>query len=499
MEGHVFGVDSDPDACRVTELGLILTLLDYVDPPDLLPKAPARNRSAFKLPKLRETNVFHANFFEPDKAAKHALGNADFDWVVGNPPWKDLDSTELIEQDQPVWEWMSDPANKNSRPCGDNEVAQAFAWHVADFLKDRAAAALLLPAMTLFEDVSRKFRARFFRSQHVTAVANFSNLAEVLFAGRARVPAAAFFYQRRAPETANFGDEAITVFSPLVANQEVTRPDSSGKRVTTWSLFITASEMRELTLAEVALGDGLPWKLAAWGSQADTKLLKRISSRFMSLGQLKAEGIIDIAEGPALVSKHVETGKNRTTLLEEVVDKLVLNVKVLSRLRSIFTFPKDSLVKNMKHFGHDRRGFRGLSVCRPPHVIVSAARIFAVFTDDYLIVPPRQIGITSNAGDVAFLKALSLYLSSDFAFYQQFLTATQFGVQRGRGTLKSLRSLPVPLARYSPEQLKPWVILHGRLSHLTPVKMRQSTKGDRGLFDNHRDSAAGRGEIVAFG
>src|SRR5205814_3804034 len=32
---HIFGIDSDPDACRVAELSLVLTLLDYVKPPDL--------------------------------------------------------------------------------------------------------------------------------------------------------------------------------------------------------------------------------------------------------------------------------------------------------------------------------------------------------------------------------------------------------------------------------------------------------------------------------
>src|SRR5205085_2918915 len=99
------------------------------------------------------------------------------------------------------------------------EVAQAFAWRVPDFLADDGAAALLLPAMTLFEDLSRKFRAKFFSTLWVTSVANFSNLAEVLFAGRSRVPAAAFFFGQRGSDETEFGDKYITVFSPLVANQ----------------------------------------------------------------------------------------------------------------------------------------------------------------------------------------------------------------------------------------------------------------------------------------
>ncbi len=35
LESSIFGADYDPDACSVTELSLVLTLLDYVEPPDL--------------------------------------------------------------------------------------------------------------------------------------------------------------------------------------------------------------------------------------------------------------------------------------------------------------------------------------------------------------------------------------------------------------------------------------------------------------------------------
>ena len=43
---RVFGVDRDPDACQVAGLSLALTLLDYIDPPDL-----GGRYKGFKLPK----------------------------------------------------------------------------------------------------------------------------------------------------------------------------------------------------------------------------------------------------------------------------------------------------------------------------------------------------------------------------------------------------------------------------------------------------------------
>ncbi len=81
------------------------------------------------------------------------------------------------------------------------------------------------PAMTLFEDsFGRNFAASSSSEHRLHAVANFSNLAEVLFAGRSRVPAAAIFFGLRKKNEQPDDLEMTTVFSPLVANQESHAP-----------------------------------------------------------------------------------------------------------------------------------------------------------------------------------------------------------------------------------------------------------------------------------
>ena len=493
LQDHIFGMDNDPDACSVTELSLVLTLLDYVDPPDL----EVRGKKP-PLPSLRDQNIFHTNFFALSKPARTMLADTKFDWVVGNPPWKDLNPAKLSPQDEHVWMWMSESENKKSRPCGDNEVAQAFVWKSADALAPDGIASLLLPAMTLFEDPSRKFRSAFFRRLRITAVANFANLAEVLFAGRSRVAAAAFFFGHREVDVGTLDNEYVTVFSPLVANQEVTRPDGAGTRNETWSLLINANEIRDLPLAQIITGDGLPWKLATWGTNSDLRLLSRVAHRFMALRKLDrkfvSDGLFYVSEGPQLRRQFVKEGEERTEHCEEVEAKPVLIPGCLEQMRHVFAFPQNALETNAKNFLRVKGGRAGLAVCRPPHVIVSAARNFAVFSDEYLIMPPRQIGIVSLSDDRDLLKALSLYLSSDFAFYHQFLTATQFGVQRGRGTLKSLRTIPIPLANLGRQELKPWIQLHARLVKTTPLDVRKERterqKPGRalpGMEDNHND------------
>lgn len=470
LTSHIYGVDTEKDACAVTELGLILTLLDYVDPPDLENNGPGRKP---KLPKLRDENIFRDNFFHEKGRWQRALSRDKPAWIVGNPPWKQLNPKKLLEQEKPAWDWMQ--ANSGDRPVGSNQIARAFAWRVASFLAQDGEVALFLPAMTLFERPARAFRKAFFRRMSVRTVSNFANLAEVISARRFRVPGAAFFY---APRTSGIDgpdeEEAIRTYSPLVANQEATRPVEEGRRNETWTLIINASEIRDIPAPAVADGGGLPWKVATWGSNLDTRLLAALGKRVKSLGVLEKEGVLVVSQGLELRAakeggEGAEKEPEEVELVEEVIGKSKLNVKAVKGLRSFFVFPEQALQPVAPELYYARKGRASLplSVCRSPHVIVSAARNFAIYTEDYLVVPARQIGIVSPTGHRDLLKAISLFLSSDFAFYHQFLTSSQFGVQRGLATLGALREMPLPLASLARDDLTGWSDLHARLVRAT--------------------------------
>lgn len=471
MMGSIFGVDAESDACNVTELSLILTLLDYVDPPDL----EGRGRSGFKLPVLRDKNIFCENFFDLPSCHRETLG--DFDWIVGNPPWKKLNPKKLQHHDPPVWKWIQ--SNERQRPVGGNQGARAFAWEVLDYLAPEGEVGLFLPAMTLFENPAQDFRQAFFRQAKVNTVVNFSNLAEVLSAGRFRVPAAALFYESRAEGETPSEEEFVRTYSPLVANQEPTRPSREGKRTESWSIVINASEIRDIPWEAIADGSGLPWKLATWGSSLDQRLLTKLERQFPSLVDLEDDGKVVVSEGLQLRKATEEDGED-VELVEEVVGKNILDIKQLKRLRHVFSFPSSAIVPVNRELKWARKGRAKLplSVCRPPHVIVGVARTFAVYWDEYLVVPPRQIGIISPAGDKRFLKALSLYLSSDFTFYHQFLSSPEFGVKRDRATLRALRQMPIALMDISRRQLDEWCDLHARLVQTHPRAVRELAESD---------------------
>jgi hypothetical protein len=457
LTNHIFGVDIDDDACQIAELSLSLTLLEYIDPPDL-------TETSFQLPALRDRNIFTANAFADESQWYRGGRKRLFDWIVGNPPWKELKPKKLDESDKVAWHWIID--NREEYPIGGNQLAEAFAWRASELLDQNGVAALLLPAMTLFKYESVEFRKSFFRKNNLWAVANFANFAEVLFGGRARLPAAAFFYSRNGDiATEETLANSVEVYSPLRANQPTGQGEDERTRKGTWNIVVNTSDLRDLEYKDIIDGAALAWKIAMWGSQTDAKILKNVDKRFRTIGDLEREGVLVIAQGPELRASRRQSA-DATEQHPELEGQFTVDVNRLKHQRYLLRFPTESLrkVPLAETFLRKRGGIDlPLSVCHPPHVIVSASRNFAVYSEDFLVVPARQIGIIGPAVTTGFLKALALYLNSDFAIYHQFFTTTEAGIQKTRSTLKALRSLPIPFEDRS--NLKPWKQLYSRLEN----------------------------------
>ncbi|MFC7337603.1 class I SAM-dependent DNA methyltransferase [Haloferula chungangensis] len=469
LQESIFGIDLDPDACSVAELSLILTLLDYINPPDLEP--PLHN---FKLPDLRGQNIVEGDFFSSPGPSR--AKDQTYDWVVGNPPWKKISLTRPGRTFAEAASWIK--KYSKTHPVGNNEVARAIAWKAEEHLAPTGRAALLLPAMTLFETAAKTFREKFISHFDVSTVANFSNLAEVLAGGRFRVPSAAVFFKHRVE---GHPPESVRVFSPLVANQEVTRPRKPGSRIESWVLTIDSSDVRELPMASVANGESLPWKIAAWGCPGDAALLNRLSSSFPKLGELEGE-TFQISEG---LQNRTWSDKEPLDEIPEIAGAKTLDTKSLAKWRRLFRF-EDRFLKTIpkeERWVRKGRATLPLSVCRPPHVILSAARNFAVFSNEFLVVPARQIGIVSPTDDTLLLKALALFLSSDFARYHEFLSSSQLGVQRYVSTLNAVRALPIPLVKLSRSELKIWADLHDKLAKTPPARLN-NTEDDLDFSNN---------------
>lgn len=469
---HIFGIDHDANACRVASLSLILTMLDYIKPPDL------QGTPNFKLPDLHNRNIFHGDFFDPGSSWCRESPGQSYDWIIGNPPWQPAENDFVLS-------WIREKAK--IFPVVGNQAAEAFAWKAVEHIAPAGRVALLLPAMSLFKQ-GKYFRRAFFQTVDVLALANFSNLRRDLFGDRVEEPAVAIFYASSGEQKETNGD--ILVYSPLLASQELGRPARerrSLKRKATWAISLNSSEIRQVSSQSIANGNSLPWKIAMWGSPRDLRLMTRIGKRWPSLGQVVDASSIPILAGIELKGGRARNNKNPEVLepVPEVKGKRELKVKPLRDCGRIYSFPPAALevITPERSFARKGRGKKPLVICKPPHVVVSGARTFAVFSDEYIAVPSRQIGIAGNISQRFFLIALSLYLSSDFAHYYEFFQSPQGGIKEGRSTLKVLRSLPCPVQDLDESQLRIWSELHAELVLASTVRWPR-TRLEAPLFDD---------------
>jgi hypothetical protein len=477
LVNNIFGIDQDSDACRVTELGLILTLLDNVNPPDL------HDNEHFKLPTLLGANIFDENFFDDSARWNAVISGAKFDWVVGNPPWKEIDEKKLKPHEIAPLSWMKLKENRRNHPVARRQLAEAFAWKSLLFASEDGILGLLLPVSTLLKANARLFRRRFFKTADVWCVVNFANLRRVLF-HNAIQPAAAFFYSKpHSLEKAFSADREVVIYSPFLANQEVGRHTVRRERKEMWGLVVNRGEIQGISYEKALSGRSLPWKLAMWGNPRDTRLFNELNARFPSLALFSKDHSLALSQGVMLRDKH---SKEPVEIVEEFVGKNRLDVNSLKDYHRIYSIPPEAIRPVHPSRTYVRMGRkRPVSICSAPHIVVSAAWTFSVFSHSFLVIPHPHFGISGEPSQGPLLKALSLFLSSRFATYHQFLSAPLWGVERNRVELKPFLTLPIPLDHLGEEGLTPWVDLYDRLAGIPTAQFRRkrkSAKIEDGLF-----------------
>ncbi len=266
---------------------------------------------------------------------------------------------------------------------------------------------------------------------------NFSNLRGELFEGRATAPAITMIYHRAVAEQEKL---PIEHYGPFAINQ-ITK--SYGKL---WTITINEHEYQTVSPYEAAHGDIATWKFALWGTHRDKRAIARLRKFFpQTLGQLCKEPPWHLYEGPQLRNGLIERNENLENL-PYLVGKNRLDTKALNNSDYLFSIPDNALkaIPQEECFIRVRGGNKGLLVSEPPHVIMNAAWKYSIYSDTYFVVRPRQIGLSAPPVEADRLRALSVFLSSSLVKYYLFFQAPQWGIERNRITLNTVRSIPIP-------------------------------------------------------
>lgn len=451
---NIYGIERELDACYVAEFSLILILLHYTDVTEFLYK------EHFKLPSLHNTHIFQSDFF--DDSSPIWTQKMVFDWIIGNPPWIEAsDSKEKL-----ATTWIS--THNKLQPVDHKSVAEAFSWRVLDLLSPTGYTGLILPAALLFNIDAKKYRQFFFSHCEVRRITNFSNLRGELFAGRATAPAITIIYHKAVPEQDR---DFIEHFGPFAINQ-ITK---GGNKL--WTITINESEYQSVSPYEAATGDIAMWKLALWGTHRDKRAISRLRKFFpQTLGQF-----CDPQK-----NRYLHQGsdlRNGTTNNREELEHLpylegekCLDTDALNNSGFLFSIPDNvfQVLSPEKCYIRIQGGKKGLLVSEPPHLVMNASWKYVIYSDEYFLIKPRQIGLSVSKQESDYLRALSVFLSSSVVKYYLFFQTPSFGIERDRITLHDVKSIPIPAL--TPTQVAELSLVQRKLPELEIEQGAESTQ-----------------------
>lgn len=170
LRERIFGADINFMACRVTAFSLYLSLLEGLDPTDIM---EAQEREGTKLPSLAGLNLVYGlprgDFFKEE----HAFRGRKFSMIISNPPWAEPAGEAHTSADG----WASRAGVSVAR----RQIAGAYSLRALDFLSNDGRICLILPIGQLLGPSSALFVARLFNVYKPHRVINFGDLQGLLF------------------------------------------------------------------------------------------------------------------------------------------------------------------------------------------------------------------------------------------------------------------------------------------------------------------------------
>ena len=257
LSRSIFGGDINFMACRVTAFSLYLSLLEGLDPADIL---EAQERDGTKLPPLKDHNLAHgrdhADFFDDG----HEFFGRRFSLIISNPPWAEPEGQAHTSAD--VW------AARAGTPFSRRQVAGAYAPRALDYLDEGGRACLILPIGQLLGASSEAFVSYLLRAYKPSRIINFGDLQGLLFP-TAENTCHVFLGARReadVPEVIPFGE----TFDYLVPKADLS--------LALGRLTMQSADRHLLQTRTVAQDPQLLVTMM-WGDANDLAILSRLSLR----------------------------------------------------------------------------------------------------------------------------------------------------------------------------------------------------------------------------
>ncbi|WP_182440170.1 Eco57I restriction-modification methylase domain-containing protein [Colwellia sp. RSH04] len=270
---NIFGVDKDRSAINVAIFSIYLTLLDYQTPSDI---------ESFRFPVLLNNNFFASDFFDQEANFNEVFREKDFDFILGNPPWK---GNGIGQEGK---KYLKDRLNREKDKdkkypiaINNGEIVEGFIFRVSDFSSHDTKTALIVRSTILYNkgySEQSKFRQYLLEEFYVDRIFELAPVRFEVFDRSndpAVAPAAVLFY--RYAHGLNTDDNTV---------EHITLKPSRF-----FSLFkvfsISRPDYKKLIQIKLKKYDWL-WKTLVYGSYLDFNFIARLKADFKSLKSVLA-------------------------------------------------------------------------------------------------------------------------------------------------------------------------------------------------------------------
>lgn len=166
LKRSIHGIELDPFAVDLSAFSLNLALCDALRPEVIWPE--------LKFDRLRDSNLFEADFFEKvleSRRNSRTLLEDKFDVIVGNPPFASKISSAGAKVDK-----AAKKANRERGSLPDKQAAYLFLEQSLPFLRNNGGICLLQPSGFLYNRNADGFRKTFLRHACVETILDLTSI-----------------------------------------------------------------------------------------------------------------------------------------------------------------------------------------------------------------------------------------------------------------------------------------------------------------------------------
>ncbi|MFH1194735.1 MAG: N-6 DNA methylase [bacterium] len=184
LKENIFGIEIEPIAHRITYFSLYLELLHDIPPTELnkLIKDKISNKNFGLFRYSFEENIICGNTLEINDDKK-PFKNHKFDFLVGNPPWK-----EIKESD-----YENSFYNLNKDKVSGKQLSQCFLIKAKEWQTDKTKCGFVINSSSLYNEHD-SFQEFFLKEFDIEKIYELSKVKEILFL-KAKEPAAVVIYE----------------------------------------------------------------------------------------------------------------------------------------------------------------------------------------------------------------------------------------------------------------------------------------------------------------